>query len=96
MALQSSTPTRNGFGEAVDVWSTYATVWAEITPMSGREYVLAKQRDADLTTRIRIRHRSDVLARHRVLFGARVFDIDAVLNVGERQRELQLMCREVL
>ena len=97
--LQTNTPTRDAFGAEVAAWSTVATVWAAVSPVSGREFIEAKARAVDVTTRITIRYRPDVLpspTNWRVLFGARVFDIDSVINRDERGMTIDLMCREVI
>lgn len=80
------------------MWTTQATVWASITPLSGREFVEAKQRQIDATVRITIRYRADMLPtpNWRVKFGSRIYDIDSVINRDERGRTVDLMCREVM
>lgn len=77
-------------------WQDVATVWAAVEPLSGREYLLAQNVNAELTVRIRIRYRPGVTPGMRVLYNGRVFDIQAVIDVEERHRELQLMCKEIL
>ena len=78
----------------LETWSTYATVQASIEPISGREYFAAQSTQADVTHRIRIRYFSGIVPKMRVSYNSRIFDILSVINVGERNRELQLMCRE--
>ena len=78
----------------LETWSTYATVQASIEPISGREYFAAQSTQADVTHRIRIRYLSGIVPKMRVSYNSRIFDILSVINVGERNRELQLMCRE--
>jgi len=94
LEIQENTPTRNAVGEEVDSWTTVATVWASIEPLSGVELLNAQQVAAETTVRIGLRYRSGVTAAHRIKFGARIFDINVVSNVGERNRELQLLCKE--
>ena len=96
--LQTNTPTTNSFGEQIPVWTTQATVWASINPLAGREFVEAKQRKIDATVRIITRYRADMLPtpNWRVKFGNRIFDIDTVMNRNERNRTVDLMCREVM
>ena len=96
--LQTNSPSTNGFGEQIASWTTVATVWASITPLSGREFVEAKAREVDATVRITIRYRSDMLPtpNWRVKFGSRYYDIDSVINRDERGKTVDLMCREVM
>ena len=81
-------------GSVIEVWSTYATVHASIEPITGREYFAAQSTQADVTHRISLRYLSGTIPKMRVNYNSRIFDILSVINVGERNRELQLMCRE--
>ncbi len=96
VTLQRRGDTRDGIGTVTETWTNEATVWASIEPLQGREYFEAQRENADVTHKLRIRHRSGVTREMRVIFEDRVFDIEAVLNVEERDRELVLMCKEEL
>ena len=41
-----------------------------------------------------MRYLSGIVPKMRVKVGSRIFDILSIINVDERNRELQLMCRE--
>lgn len=96
--LQSPGGTRNPLtGERVTTWTDVASVFAQIDPLSGREEFLAAQRQASTTHRVKIRYSSEVAAidaSWRVMFGARVFTIDTLRNIGELGDHLELMCTE--
>lgn len=86
---------RDPFGSVIEEWIDYATVWAAVEPLSGREYFSAQQMNAEVTTNIRIRYLSGVTPSMRVKWGERLYNIQSVINVRERNRELHLMCKEV-
>lgn len=90
--------TQDGFGQEVEDWQDVATVWAAVEPLSGREFLEAQQTQAEVSTRIRIRYRSDVTftPEMRATWGGHTYDIVSVIEVEARRRELHLMCREVL
>lgn len=99
--LQSLETTKDTFGADTatgQVWTTYATVWAEVKPLTGTERYGAQQVQASMSHQIRLRWREGVLATHRARWrrkGAdRTFDILAPINVDERDRELVLLCAE--
>jgi SPP1 family predicted phage head-tail adaptor len=92
--LQSRTDTQDATGQAVPTWATYATVWAAIEPLTGRELIAAKQAQSQDTVKVRCRYLTGILTTHRVLFGTRILAINAVINLDERNRELNLMCTE--
>ena len=86
-----------GGGEAGDPWAaplTVATVWGSIEPLRGGERLRALRLEAQVTHRIVIRFRAGVTSDMRIAFGARVFNIRAVLDIGERRRALELLCEE--
>lgn len=86
--------TRNDSYEAVESFSAIATVWADIDPVSGREYFAGAAVQNDATFKIKIRHRRDITTRGRFRNGNRIYEITAVINVKERNRELICLCRE--
>ncbi len=58
------------------------------------QHFAAQSTQADVTHRITLRYMSGITPKMRVNYNSRIFDILSVINVGERNRELQLMCRE--
>ena len=67
---------------------------ASIEPLKGAERLTTQQLESRLTHRVRLRHRSGVTTAMRLKFGARIFNIRAVINKGERNRLLELLCEE--
>lgn len=94
---QKQTPvTQNDYGEEVITWSEVDTVWAAVEPLSGREFLEAQRAGAEVTTRIRIRHRDGILPEMRVVWDSHIYDIENVIPIEERQREIHLMCKELV
>lgn len=94
LVYELPTVTRNDSNEAVESFSAIATVWADIDPISGREYFAGAAVQNDATFKIKIRHRRDITTRGRFRNGNRIYEITAVINVKERNRELICLCRE--
>ena len=95
LELHSASSAQNDFGESIDTWSSYTTVWGKVAPMKGEELFHAQQTNATVTHKILIRYNSNVIAEHRVIFGSRTFEINAVLDPEERNEMLFLHCTEV-
>ena len=95
ITLQTPVEARNGYNEAITTWSTVATVWASVEPISGREFFAAEHVQSEVTHRVRMRWQSGITPDMRVLFDSRVLKVEAVINYGERRTDLQLMCQEV-
>ncbi|PTS71928.1 head-tail adaptor protein [Stenotrophomonas sp. HMWF022] len=60
-------------------WEPLADVWAEISPVSAREFVAAQAVDSEVTLRVTIRHREGVTDKCRVLFRGKILNIHGVL-----------------
>lgn len=96
IVIEQTTETRDTSGGVIDTWSTFATVWASVSPLIGREYMAAKQVSADVTHKIRMRYLSGVTPKMRVSWDSRTFDIGSILNVDERDIEMVIMATEII
>lgn len=71
------------------------SAWADIESLEGRELERARQVDARVTHRLRVRYQAAIGPRQFVRFKTRVFEVVAPpVNVGERNVELHVLCRE--
>ena len=95
ITLQSFTTVPDIYGEPIKTWADLATVWAAVEPLRGREYFQAQQTRAEVSYRVRIRHRADILPTMRISHAGKTLEILSVINVNERSAELHLMCREL-
>lgn len=91
-----SPETAMDYGEEVETWSDYATVWAGIKPLNASERTIAQQISAVATHVIKIRVRDDVKPNHRVQIGDRVYEINGILNYEHVNDGLHLICSEVV
>ena len=97
VTIQSPAEVRGAdYADVQRTWTDVASVWASIEPLSARELFQNREVSSELTTRVRMRYLSGVSAKQRVLFGARVFEIQSVLNPGEMNIELELLCAEMM
>lgn len=92
-------PAQDAVGGRVESWVTAAgRVPAEVRELRGREFEAVGQALAEVTTRIRIRrHPSLTISPDwRVLHGSTVYQVEHVIDVDGRGRELELMCRALV
>lgn len=94
LALQAPLAEADGGGGATRTWSLVAEVWAAIRPLSGGETVEADAVHGRVSHEIWIRHRAGVVPEMRFVLGARVFEIRAVIDAGERRRVLRCLVEE--
>lgn len=95
VTVQQRAVTVDSYGEQSTTWSDlHEPVFAAIEPLSGRELIAALSEQSEITHKVRIRYLAGVAPKHRLVFGARYFDILAVRDVDERNREMELLCSE--
>jgi SPP1 family predicted phage head-tail adaptor len=95
VVLRQKEITEDELKQQSETWVNVATIWADVEPLSGREYFAAKQVNAEVSVRITIRYRKGVTPDMRPVFGNRTFEVLSVINPKERCEMLVLMCREV-
>lgn len=94
--IQRRTGGTNDWDEPLpEGWETHATVWANVKHLSGSEAIKADSEVSTVRASIRIRYRSDITAGMRVLIGAAVYDIEAVLSDTARREFVDLACKAV-
>lgn len=87
---------QNDFGESTQTWSLFVRVYGAIQGIGGREYIISDVKNAEVDYRIFAEYVDGVKPNMRVKFGNRYFAIKNVINVDELNRELQLLCKEVI
>ena len=94
--IELQIPTRSqSSGEWIDTYTTQATIWGAIEPLSGNRLFLAQQANSQIQGVIRIRYRKDVTPKMRVKYNNRYFQIISIINKDESNKELQLWYREI-
>jgi SPP1 family predicted phage head-tail adaptor len=99
--IQAATETTNEYGEVERTWPGTVidggNVWASITPITGNErFAGIQQVRPNVSHSIVIRFNGNVTPKHRIKYGNRWFEIDAVLNRDERDELLELLCKEAV
>ncbi len=101
ITIQQRSTSVDPLGQPSLAWVNVATVWADINPLSGRELIAAKAVNSELTHSVLIRYQvlfADPIAvsKMRVLYGTRIFNIQASIDQDERHRIIELSCAEGL
>ena len=92
LVLQSKTETRGAAGGVSTTWTTQATVWGGIHPISGKEYTAIQQTQNEATVKIVMRYQSSIDETWRVVNGGRAYAIESIINENDRDRMMTLMC----
>ena len=96
ITIQQPAEVQNVYGEPGVTWQTFKDVRAAVEPLRGREFWAAREQQARVTTRMRIRYLAGVTPKMRVLFESRTYLIVAVIDPNEAHQEMQLMCEELV
>lgn len=96
VTIEQRTQTFDANGSPTDTWTAFATVWASVEPLSGRELLNAEQIQPVVSHRVRLRYLSGVQPEMRVLHDSRALNIESVINKEERNIELELLCSEAV
>lgn len=94
ITIEHSSEVRDGRGETTKTWSTFATPRAGIYPQSGGENFQLHQENNSVSHKIVTRYMAGITPDMRVSYNGRVFDIESVINVGERNKMLHIWCKE--
>lgn len=98
VTLQSPSVTRDSFGDEVITWVDVLTTWASIRPLTGREVEIGKALRGDVTHDVKLRYNANAYPgpTWRVVYGSRLLEVKHVINVDERNREVALVCNEIV
>jgi len=93
---QPVSSSRDDYGQKIETWTdVYADIRAAIWPMTGKEFLASQVISSKIDTRIRIRYQAGILAKWRVVWGSRIFEISRVEQPDMRTVFLDLMCYEI-
>lgn len=96
VTIQRLARTDDGYGGSLEDWQDVATVWAAVEPLRGSERYEAQQVQSVLSHRVMMRYRPGIKPQMRLVMKDRTLMIEAVINVEERNRWLELLCQEVV
>lgn len=94
VVIEHFTTVRLPTGTVREDWSPFATRWASIEPIRGREYWAAAQTQAEVTHTIRMRFTDGVTPDMRIRYGERIFEIVVVRNLDEENRITEILAME--
>lgn len=88
--------TQSASGEMTPNWVPFATVWAKIKPLHGREALVANQPLAALDTQIGIRWSpflDQISESWRIKHNLVVYEIKSIAHIDLAQREIEMQCK---
>src|SRR4051812_40858822 len=95
VTIQRPVRSTNDIGESTLSWLSVCEVAAFVKPTSAREQIRNSQADHTITHVVTLRYTPVLSADCRLVFNDRNLNISSVINVDERDFELQLLCNEL-
>lgn len=97
VVIQARGDVKDETGAVTEAWANViavgnGSVWARVKAQSGRQYMAARAEQNAVMTEITIRKRAGIEAQMRVLHGAKIYDVEAVLDTDPTWTTL--MCIE--
>ena len=82
-------------GYRTEEWNTYASAFAKVEPLVGREYFSAMAEQAEDSIKVTIRYQAGIKPADRMLLAGEPWDIKSIQNIKFRNRELLLYCKRI-
>lgn len=83
----------NEYGEVINTWQKFDTVWGAVTDLDGNEAVREAQVHPDANVKVLTRYRPDVDETMRLVFDGRVL-YPVAITKDVRKTEMTWFCRE--
>lgn len=84
----------DGSGGSDETWEALVELWAALRPSSGHEREISDQISGNVSHEIWVRYRAGVKPEMRFRSDGRVFEVRAVIDVGERGQFLKCLVEE--
>lgn len=94
--LQKAIVTSDEYGDGPTTYQTITTAWASIRSLSGRELINAQQVSSEVSHEITTFFNQQITPRGRVVLGSRTFHIESKTNPDQREKDMILMCKELV
>ena len=95
ITIESKAQTVDSYGDVVKGYTpVYSDIRAEVGQPTGKQLERAGMTANEALRVITLRYVPGITPRHRVVYDGRYMDIESVVNVRERSRSLELVCRE--
>lgn len=91
VTIQRKQVTRDAYNAEMVAWVDEATVWMQVQPLSGREYVAMRAAQSDVSTRFRCRYRPGITTAHRLVWMGRPFNIIEVIDTDADRAVLEML-----
>lgn len=93
ITIRQQSTTLDAYGQEIVSWTDLCSVWASIATLSGLESVRSGIELSLIRSSMRIRYRLGITSDMRVLYGADLYEIEAILMDEQSKEHMDLICR---
>ena len=94
IAIEKKVVLRDSIGAEQITYEPFCLAYASIEPIGGREYFLAQQTQSAVDYKFITRYRAGIRPDFRITWGTRIFNIQSVLNLEEKNIQLVIYAKE--
>lgn len=94
--LQNDSVGQDTYGEDIQSFTTFATVWAELLSQKASEKFTGNQFAGFEATHWRIRYRADIDHLSRVVYDGKIYEVQGVMEGMGRKQEMILITKAIL
>lgn len=94
VTIESATSTQDAVGQDIKTWATFGYWYCNISPLRGREYIDSRSIQDEQTYKFQGRYVNGITPQMRIVWNSKTFDIQAVMNVNERDRMTEVLAVE--
>jgi SPP1 family predicted phage head-tail adaptor len=93
--IQQPSAAQDLYGQLVAGYTTLATVWAAVQPLSGRQIFAARQAQSTVSVQVTVRYLATITTAMRILYGTHTYGIDIVIDPEMAHESMILQCTEL-
>lgn len=86
---------QDDYGESMDDWQIFKSVYAAADPLLGNEYFTALTIDSKVEIKFNSRYISGITNDMRIQHNGKIYEMLSAINVKGLNRELLCYCKEV-
>lgn len=95
ITIQSASSARDNFGAVENTWSDVGSRWASVEPLSAGEFEVSGQTVNRKEIKFVMRYTTSITAQMRLVFDNENYNIESIININQRNRELELLCTRI-
>ena len=98
ITISNFTEAADTYGEPVRTWIAVGTRWAEVVPLTAKEFITAKQLASQIDIIFRTRWTPVILLikpKMKITYNNQDYNIESAINVQNKNRVIEFLCSKI-